>query len=121
MKNNKNYKGKHYIDTFSECKIENCLLSQPLFFKDRIGSKIEEVGLHTVGYAEKKFNVGFTAVWLLEESHISVHTWPEWSVVDIDLYVCNYKEDNSKKVKLIYDFIKNLFKPEKNRLIIINR
>ncbi|MDR2411800.1 MAG: S-adenosylmethionine decarboxylase [Candidatus Peribacteria bacterium] len=31
----------------------------------------------------------------LTESHISIHTWPESKFLTLDVYVCNYNDDNS--------------------------
>lgn len=33
-------------------------------------------------------NFGVTAIWLLEESHLAVHTWPEKSMICIDIFTC---------------------------------
>jgi S-adenosylmethionine decarboxylase proenzyme, Bacillus form len=35
---------------------------------------------------------GATGVILLEESHISIHTWPEHGYAAIDVYTCGGKE-----------------------------
>lgn len=39
-------------------------------------------------------NGGFTAVALLAESHISIHTWPEYGYITLDVFVCNVQEDH---------------------------
>jgi S-adenosylmethionine decarboxylase len=31
---------------------------------------------------------GFTGMFVLSESHASVHTWPEYSLATIDIYMC---------------------------------
>jgi len=42
-----------------------------------------------VGEMHKQFEPqGVTCVWLLEESHLSIHTWPETKQCTIDLYHC---------------------------------
>lgn len=36
---------------------------------------------------------GYTAILVLEESHLSLHTWPEYNYISIDLYSCNLQTD----------------------------
>ncbi|EXI76678.1 MAG TPA: adenosylmethionine decarboxylase [Candidatus Accumulibacter phosphatis] len=38
---------------------------------------------------------GATGAVVLAESHLAVHTWPEAAAVTLDLYVCNFSQDNS--------------------------
>ena len=38
---------------------------------------------------------GATGAVVLAESHLAVHTWPESAAVTLDLYVCNFSQDNS--------------------------
>lgn len=33
---------------------------------------------------------GVTGVLLLAESHISIHTWPEWEFAAVDIFVCGH-------------------------------
>lgn len=42
-----------------------------------------EVRLHPFGVGQ-----GITGVALLAESHISIHTWPEWGSAAVDIFVC---------------------------------
>ena len=50
---------------------------------------------------------GYTAVICLSESHISVHTWPEFGRVNLDIYLSNYQRDNDGTVRALYgDFVR---------------
>lgn len=47
-----------------------------------------------VGKAEHKFEPqGLTLVYILSESHFTVHTYPEHNYISLDLYICNPKYD----------------------------
>lgn len=49
----------------------------------------ELAGAHPVGAAFHRFSpAGVTGVLLLEESHLSIHTWPERGYAAIDFYTC---------------------------------
>ncbi len=57
------------------------------------------------------YNKSFTAVVALAESHISVHTWPERSAVQLDVFLCNYIHNNREKSERIFNAIVQYFGP----------
>jgi S-adenosylmethionine decarboxylase len=112
------HRGVYYLDILKKCSNATFLNNYSLC-GEIVDSKIREVGLGIVGHSHKDFDKGFTAVWLLKESHISIHTWPEYNLADIDIYICNFSADNSEKAKSIYFFLKKLFGANKSELKII--
>ncbi len=54
---------------------------------------------------------GVTGTILLAESHLAIHTWPERSGVTLDVYVCNFSEDNSVKARQLLEGIVSAFRP----------
>ncbi|MDX3906068.1 MAG: polyamine aminopropyltransferase [Pigmentiphaga sp.] len=54
---------------------------------------------------------GVTGMLLLAESHLAVHTWPERKGVTLDVYVCNFQEDNSRKAEALMRAIVEAFRP----------
>ena len=68
---------------------------------------IAKYQLEKVGISEHIFeNNSFTIAICLKESHICIHTWPEINTLTMDVYLCNYSQDNSNKVRSIAkDFI----------------
>jgi S-adenosylmethionine decarboxylase proenzyme len=46
---------------------------------------------------------GHTGVLLLAESHLAVHTWPEWRAVTLDVFVCNIVSDNTRKAEQLLE------------------
>jgi spermidine synthase len=55
---------------------------------------------------------GVTGCVVLAESHLAIHTWPEMNAVTLDVYVCNYTQDNSAKAQRVLDDAMRLFKPQ---------
>lgn len=69
-------------------------------------------------FAYHKFSpCGLTAVLLLAESHISIHTWPEKNYLAIDIFTCGKK---SMPYKALEHLIK-AFKPKKTYIREIKR
>ncbi len=49
---------------------------------------------------------GVTAVLLLAESHISIHTWPELNKAAVDIYTCGEHTDPDAGLQTILDKLK---------------
>jgi S-adenosylmethionine decarboxylase len=64
--------------------------------------------LEKVGFSAHTFDNGsFTAAVCLMESHLCIHTWPEFNQLTMDVYLCNYLKDNSDKVREVAaDYVK---------------
>lgn len=69
-------------------------------------------GLNIVGDVFHQFEPqGVTGTVLLAESHLAIHTWPEEGFVTVDVYVCNYMQDNTHKALNLYGALKAHFNP----------
>ena len=83
---------------------------------------IEQENLAIVGISTHEFDTnGFTAAICLMESHICIHTWPEFNQLTLDIYLCNYLKDNSDKVLKIGQTFKTYFKAEVLNETLVNR
>ena len=56
---------------------------------------------------------GVTGMVLLAESHLAIHTWPETGNVTLDVYVCNFSDDNSGKARQLLESVIAAFQPER--------
>jgi spermidine synthase len=61
---------------------------------------------------------GITGTILLAESHLAIHTWPENRGVTLDVYVCNFTEDNTDKAEQVFDTLLVAFRPQRQ---VVNR
>jgi len=50
-------------------------------------------GMHVIQVSSKKFEpVGVSVILLLEESHMSVHSYPKFGVAMFDIFTCGEKD-----------------------------
>ncbi|GEM54694.1 adenosylmethionine decarboxylase [Flavobacterium branchiophilum NBRC 15030 = ATCC 35035] len=81
-----------------------------------------ENNLHQVGIVLHHFeNESFTIAVCLKESHICMHTWPEFNQLTLDIYLCNYQKDNSHLVQSIAQKYTEYFEATIIKDIEINR
>ena len=92
--------GLHKLVTLEVENIEKLQSSENfIVFSEEIISKYD---LEKVGISQHDFdNDSFTIAICLKESHICIHTWPEFKQLTLDVYLCNYLQDNTAKVKAI--------------------
>jgi S-adenosylmethionine decarboxylase len=96
--------GKHMI-----CDIKNItnhkLLSTPDLLTDLLNDICQT---HNYTILQKSTHVfepqGFTAIYLLSESHISIHTYPENNYAAIDIYTCRQYPDDQVYLE-IHDYL----------------
>lgn len=56
---------------------------------------------------------GITGLVALAESHIAIHTWPEYSYATIEVYICNHQRDNSALAEQVHTSLISIFAPER--------
>lgn len=104
--------GLHLIGDLLDCKCSlDLLLDEKQFEKDCL-EFITSAKLTPMESSFHKFeNSGFTGTVVLAESHLAIHTWPEHRGLTLDVYVCNYSEDNSHKAKNLFEGLIKYFQP----------
>lgn len=94
--------GLHILAEFTSSRndlLYSCTAARVFF-----DNLITENNLHKVGEVYHDFdNGGFTAVVCLTESHLSIHTWPEFGLATFDVFLSNYQHDNSAKARAVFD------------------
>lgn len=115
--------GLHLIGDLYGCVCDYRLMHDASHLEDFCKQQVAASGLTTVGSLFHSFGEGggVTGVVVLAESHLSIHTWPESGYVTLDVYVCNYTENNRPKAQKLFNALQSAFNPAEPRLHRIDR
>ncbi len=106
--------GNHIIAEFLEC--EN--MEDYEHLEQALWSAAQAANATVIKIMTHKFSpIGMTGLALLSESHISIHTWPEYGYIAVDVYTCGEHVD----VYAAIESLKGFFKSKKVRQIKIER
>lgn len=61
--------------------------------------------------------VGVTGIAIVSESHLVIHTWPEYGYAAVDIFTCGSPRDPQAAVQVLHQ----LFAPERVGVMEINR
>lgn len=80
--------GIHILMELKDCDPD--LLDDLDYVRDSIIRAADEAGAEIVGHTFHKFHpLGVTGIVAIAESHISVHTWPEFAYAAADIFSCS--------------------------------
>lgn len=95
--------GRHFLASYKNCNFER-LCSPNLL--DVMHEAIEASGAELISETVHVFpNGGMTAVFLLAESHASLHTYPEHSSCFVDLFTCGDRCTSEGFDAILKDFL----------------
>jgi S-adenosylmethionine/arginine decarboxylase-like enzyme len=109
------FKGQHYTSSFKSCNF-------PLYAHEQLlgilRGALEKVNASILSYIDQTFtNEGYTCVFLLKESHCSIHTYPEHASAFIDFFTCDAKCSMGE----FHTFLVSALKPESSEFQIQDR
>jgi len=79
--------GKHVIMDISGCNLD--LLNNLTFLKKLLVEAAERANATVLNVAFHHFTPqGVSGVAVISESHLSIHTWPEYGYAALDFYTC---------------------------------
>jgi S-adenosylmethionine decarboxylase len=91
-------------------------------FKSFIDLLIDEFKLSKVGEIYQELSHGgFSGVVCLEESHLSIHTWPEFHYLTFDVFLTNSTLDNQPTTHAFYHSVRHFFGANVNFVQFVNR
>lgn len=108
--------GKHLTVDMYGCRFEN--LNDLEFIKNAMTSAITEANMTLLDFTSYQFEPhGLTAIALLAESHMSMHTYPEYGYAAVDIFTCGDQSRPERAVKVLKRFLK----PDKTKTTHIKR
>ena len=92
------YQSKHFLLELYSCDFEK--LNDESFIRCTLNKAAKLANANVLNLISNKFEPqGVTAIALLAESHLSIHTWPECNYAAIDIFTCgqNMKPENASQ------------------------
>ena len=79
--------GRHIIVELYDCKPE--LLNDVVHIEKSMESAAEDAGATIINSTFHHFSpYGASGVIVIQESHLAIHTWPEYGFASVDLFTC---------------------------------
>ena len=121
------YETQMYSGTHMICDIKNIenktMLNDISQLKELLDTICEKNNYTILQKTEHVFNPqGCTILYMLSESHISIHTFPEKNYIAFDLYTCrSYENEYNCPYLEIYHYLITQLNAKKETPIILNR
>ena len=111
-----NYLGKHILIEFWKC--EKSVLDDIAAVENLMLAAAKKAKVTIVEKCFHKFSpYGVSGVVVIAESHLAIHTWPEYNYAAVDFFTCN-KNCNTD---IAVEYLKEGFKSEDYHVNIIKR
>lgn len=111
----KNSLGKHWIIELTGCPAEP--LSDPSLMEKALQKAALEMGATIVQSNFHHFSpLGVSGVVIIQESHLTIHTWPEYGYAAVDIFTCGDME-TQKGV----DYLAGVLQAENTEVKFLNR
>lgn len=100
---------------FENCQCSDSFLFQHESTREAIIEAIQAVGFQQLNHAGHDFcEGGYTSAFILAESHVIVHTWPEHSrTVIVEISVCDFRRPNRERTLDLGRRITEIYQPLK--------
>ena len=97
-----NVLGLHLLLELKECNPD--LLNDLDYVRQSMLLAAGKVGAHIVGESFHRFSPqGVTGILAIAESHISIHTWPEYRYAAADIFACGASFQPAKAAEVLVE------------------
>ncbi len=98
--------GRHVLAEYFNCDKE--LLNNPKKLEEFMQQAAKEANATVISSSFRTFEpFGVSGVVIVAESHLAIHTWPEYGFAAVDFFTCG---DTSNPWKA-HEFLKSVLKP----------
>ena len=110
------YKSKHLLLELYRCNYEK--INDESFLRCTLNNAAKLANSTILNLISNKFEPqGVTAIALLAESHLSIHTWPEYQYSAVDIFTCG----KNMKPNIACKYLTESLMAEEHFLRVINR
>ena len=97
--------GKHLLLELIDC--DATLLNDIEYLRKVVSDTARQIGATVIKDAFYQFTPqGVSGVLIIAESHISIHTWPEYGFAAVDVFTCGDVIDPKNAVELFVEKLK---------------
>jgi spermidine synthase len=108
--------GRHIIAELYNCDVER--INDVSFVEQSMLFAADKAGATVINSTFHHFSpFGVSGVIVIQESHFSIHCWPEYGYASIDIYTCG----NTVDPWVAYEFLKSEFKASHGSTVELNR
>ena len=87
--------GRHLIVEYCECNKQ--VLDDLAYLEEHMNEAVRKAGATIVRSVFHRYNPqGVSGAVIIAESHISIHTWPEYGYAAVDFFTCGESVDPRK-------------------------
>lgn len=89
--------GQHILVDLYDC--QTSAFDDPGFIRAEMTLAAERMGAEIVSVEINKFNpIGISGVVVISESHLTIHTWPEYGYAAVDIFTCGPKMNAERAI-----------------------
>lgn len=108
--------GRHIIVEYYNCSPE--LLNDVVHIEESMENAAEEAGATIINSTFHHFSpYGVSGVVVIQESHLAIHTWPEYGYASVDLFTCG----DTVNPWVSYQMLKDAFKAGHGSAVELSR
>lgn len=108
--------GRHLIVEYADC--DRMILDNLELLEKYMNESVRKAGATIVSSKFHRYNPqGVSGVVVIAESHISIHTWPEYGYAAVDFFTCGDSVDPYKA----YEYMKQMLNSQNAHLTELGR